>query len=586
MMEEQGAGFLSKVDRRAAIDQLVRRLQPRDLRAALESVQDRPQDGKSVEWIVAETESSDRRFRSRLPQEQIPEFLVDLGGADLLADKQLRYWLALRASPDERETLHEYDSESRSSGGARGRAKAIASRRWHPGKRWAQHFIRTLGFPEVFAGFPGGATPPPVEEVEPFVPLPELRDFQEKLKAGLLEVLHEDRPRRCILTLPTGAGKTRTAVEALLHWRQTVQDRRGILWIAQSEELCEQAVQAFREVWIDQGHRSHKVRDTLVLHRLWGGTRNEIPSLPTVVIASIQKLHSIVQGGPGGSRVQALRAMADHLGVVLVDEAHRILAPSYSQVLGFLGVAPQPGDLSSDLALIGLTATPFRGQEHETRKLASRFQGRLLQPSRSLAEFVERLRVRGILSHPEHQILTSPAEAIVLENYPHYLEHYERFEDFHPDLLRQLGQDRARNRLLLHQLLQLPEDWPVLFFGCSVEHATAMAVLLNRRGRRAAIVSADTRQATRRFLIEEFRSHRVSVLCNYGVLTTGFDAPKVRAVVVARPTASPLLYEQMIGRGMRGPEFGGTEKCLVIDVEDNIQFQGQMAFTRFESYWR
>jgi superfamily II DNA or RNA helicase len=99
------------------------------------------------------------------------------------------------------------------------------------------------------------------------------------------------------------------------------------------------------------------------------------------------------------------------------------------------------------------------------------------------------------------------------------------------------------------------------------------------------MVSGETRPATRRFLIEEFREGRISVLCNYGVLTTGFDAPRVRALVIARPTASPVLYEQMIGRGMRGPRFGGTEECLVYDLADNIRFGGQMAFSRYSDYW-
>jgi len=112
-----------------------------------------------------------------------------------------------------------------------------------------------------------------------------------------------------------------------------------------------------------------------------------------------------------------------------------------------------------------------------------------------------------------------------------------------------------------------------------------MAVLLRRRGRSAATVTSDTRTSTRRALIEEFRAGRVRTLCNYGVLTTGFDAPAIRALVIARPTASAVLYEQMIGRGMRGPVFGGTERCLVVDVVDNIRFGGQMAFARYGRYW-
>ncbi len=95
-----------------------------------------------------------------------------------------------------------------------------------------------------------------------------------------------------------------------------------------------------------------------------------------------------------------------------------------------------------------------------------------------------------------------------------------------------------------------------------------------------------TRPAMRRSLIERFRRGELSVLCNYGVLTTGFDAPKVRCVVVARPTASPILYEQMVGRGMRGPEFGGTERCLVIDVNDNIQWRSEPVTVEYESLER
>ena len=57
------------------------------------------------------------------------------------------------------------------------------------------------------------------------------------------------------------------------------------------------------------------------------------------------------------------------------------------------------------------------------------------------------------------------------------------------------------------------------------------------------------------------------------------------AVVIARPTASPVLYEQMIGRGMRGPRFGGTDECLVVDVEDNIRFAGQMVHQRYANHW-
>ena len=73
---------------------------------------------------------------------------------------------------------------------------------------------------------------------------------------------------------------------------------------------------------------------------------------------------------------------------------------------------------------------------------------------------------------------------------------------------------------------------------------------------------------------------------NYGVLAEGFDAPKTRAIMVARPVYSPNLYFQMIGRGLRGPKNGGNERCLILNVEDNIEnYREQLAFTELEWLW-
>ena len=100
--------------------------------------------------------------------------------------------------------------------------------------------------------------------------------------------------------------------------------------------------------------------------------------------------------------------------------------------------------------------------------------------------------------------------------------------------------------------------------------ARAHRVMLRSDGLSAACVTGTTRPAVRRRIIEEFRAGRISVLCNHGVLTTGFDAPRVKSLVIARPTTSPVLYEQMVGRGMRGTKFGGTATCEIHDVVDNL----------------
>lgn len=579
----------TSADRRAAISLLERRLSARHRRKVLDAMQGRGnrrsrRQRKGVEWLVAETERSGQRLRSRLPDDQLAEFIVDLAAVDLLACRELRFYLARTSSDDELERLHEYPFGQRGRGGRESQAKAIAARNWHPGKSWAVHFCRTLRFPSAFAGVRGAPSPPANEEVEPFRPLPDLEDFQIELKAQVSEVLQgAESENRGVLTLPTGAGKTRTAVEALLDWKRTSSDPSGILWIAQSDELCEQALQAFREVWIDLGHRDSSIRDVLTLSRLWGN-RNKIPEGEGVTVASIQKLHGIYRKHGQNSASQKLQAFIANLRVIVVDEAHRLLAPSYAQVMRFLGV-DVTRIRSSRVPLLGLTATPFRTVEDETRQLAKRFHGHLLRPKSLKSDPIDTLRQRRMLSMPSHQVLDYEGREFSVDEKEEYREYFDQFSDFHPELLRQIAQEKNRNRRILERLCSLPAEWPVLFFGCSVEHAQAMAVLLRRRGRSSATVTSDTRASTRRFLIEEFRGGRISVLCNYGVLTTGFDAPRVRSIVVARPTTSPVLYEQMIGRGLRGPRFGGTSECLVIDVLDNIQFGGQMAFKRYQEYW-
>lgn len=581
------AGLLGTTDRESAIAILRRRLAPDDLRAFLKTLQGPRARRRSVEWIVCEAEQTGERratrLQTRLADGDLTEFLVDWAGLDLLSHRELRRFLALRATAQERDLLHEFPSNSRGRGGPESQARAIADRRWHAGKAWARHFVRVLGFPPSFMGLPGTPTEPETVEVDPFGALPPLEGFQRELLTSVKDVLGGAAgANRGILTLPTGAGKTRTAVEAILEWRRQASGPRTVLWIAQSEELCEQAVQAFREVWIDCGHRDSSLRDRLLICRLWGATR-KVPEAADIVVASIQKLHAIWRG-EDEARQDDLAALAGDCGAVIVDEAHRMLAPSYTDVLGFLGIDLTRGQTST-IPLLGLTATPFRGVEDETRTLAARFHGRLLRPLSLGGDPVQTLREQAVLSHPDHEVLTYAGKTISLEQNPDFSAYYDRFGDFHPDLLEQLGEERVRNQLLLNRLCQLPPDWPVLFFGCSVEHATAITVLLRRRGRSAATVTGDTRSATRRALIEEFRAKRIGVLCNFGVLTTGFDAPQVRALVIARPTASPVLYEQMIGRGMRGPRFGGTDRCLVIDVEDNIRFGGHMAFMRYAGYW-
>ena len=130
----------------------------------------------------------------------------------------------------------------------------------------------------------------------------------------------------------------------------------------------------------------------------------------------------------------------------------------------------------------------------------------------------------------------------------------------------------------------------MLVFASSVKQARLMSGLTEAKGITAAVVTGETHKNQRRQTINRFKQEDDSpfVLFNYGVLTTGFDAPKVSAVVIARPTKSLVLYSQMVGRAIRGPRAGGTESCVIVTIVDpELPGFGNVweAFTNWNDVW-
>ncbi|MBO0783503.1 MAG: hypothetical protein J2P37_32225, partial [Ktedonobacteraceae bacterium] len=106
-----------------------------------------------------------------------------------------------------------------------------------------------------------------------------------------------------------------------------------------------------------------------------------------------------------------------------------------------------------------------------------------------------------------------------------------------------------------------------LCFAVTVAHAEHLADAFNRRGVRAAVVSGETAPEERRRLLYAYERGELTVLCNCGVLTEGYDAPVTSCVILARPTKSRALFTQCIGRGTRLAP--GKHDCIILDVTDN-----------------
>ena len=199
---------------------------------------------------------------------------------------------------------------------------------------------------------------------------------------------------------------------------------------------------------------------------------------------------------------------------------------------------------------------------------------------------------RKILCDVFHYILE--ADSISLNSQD--IIHMKTYGEFRKDTLKSIGRNRARNTMIIKEMDKLNKlgRKKILFFGCSVNHSRQIAMLLKTIYRmNVRYVDSKMDMDSRVNAIELFRSGDLDVLCNFDVLTTGFDAPNVDCVFVGRPVKSTLLYTQMIGRGMRGTKSGGTDDVILVDIDDNFQLQNKydevlvgLGWKTFREYWK
>ena len=188
-------------------------------------------------------------------------------------------------------------------------------------------------------------------------PYKALKDYQYPVLCAALQRL-ESPLARFVVQMPTGSGKTRTAMEIVT---QALNDQPAgtiVIWLAHSEELCEQAYDSFEEVW------THVAQRPLQLVRSWGakGALRSDFADSAFIVGSFAKLYGRLKKEP-----KAFLRVAARSFLLVVDEAHKIIAPSYTEVCRAL--------MGHQTRVMGLTATPGRSvrNEEENAKLAEFF---------------------------------------------------------------------------------------------------------------------------------------------------------------------------------------------------------------------
>jgi len=398
--------------------------------------------------------------------------------------------------------------------------------------------------------------------------------FEHQINAcrKVIKFLRDRHRPRVLLHMPTGAGKTRSAMNVITHFmRDNFNPEDLVVWLAHSEELCEQAAQEFEKAWEVLGIRE------LTVHRLFGPHQKPLSEISGgFLVAGLGMLDSRRERDDEG-----FYELGGQTRLVVMDEAHQAIAPTYQHLLDMLALNPKTG-------VLGLSATPGRDSldAHKDLELAEFFKrNKVTLQVDGYKSPVEYLQDQGYLAKVDYKRLSySPSSELELSEVEK--QKLRNGFDLSSSMLKKIGSDTKRNLLILQEIKELAEDPEnkIIVFACSVEHAELIANILTINGLNAASITSKTRDTHRRNLIDEYKhGDSIQILTNYGVLTTGFDAPRTNVAVVARPTSSVVLYSQMIGRAARGTLAGGNENCQVITIVDDLP--GFRSIAEAFEYW-
>lgn len=367
----------------------------------------------------------------------------------------------------------------------------------------------------------------PVGEVtgQPAVSLPEPTELQREALDALATSRLENR-RRALVVMATGLGKTVLAALDIVRWvraRRPV-DAPSILWIAHRRELLEQAATTLRRglpearfAWLLGGERPAETTGTRTFD---------------VLFASVQSL----------SRPGALAALAaDRFDYMVIDEVHHADAPSYRRMLAHFRPA----------FLLGLTATPERADGGDVPGL-----------------FDDHVSYRADLGTGIGEGLLVPFAYFGLADTTDYRGISWRSGRFDVAELSEALETQARMDKLWSAWHEPGKTGSrTMVFCASISHAVFVRDWLREHGVRVRLCHGGPDSDDRTGSLEDLGAGRIEAICSVDLFNEGIDCRPLDRVVMLRPTESPVLFLQQLGRGLRVS--AGKERLVVLDFVGN-----------------
>ena len=354
------------------------------------------------------------------------------------------------------------------------------------------------------------------------------RDYQIEAENNTLNFISRFPDRHPIIAIPTGAGKSKILGSIIQKYLDRYTDHK-VLILSHVESILAQDTEAVLTIGIDPAK--------VGIYSAGLGFRKR----RQVTIAGI---HSIYKKGE----------LFEDIDLVIIDECHSIPTRGEGMYRKFFESCQAPR--------IGLTATPFRRSHGYLHRGKGSMFTDICYDLTALHSF-NKLVDQGYLCKliakcPDMQVDVSSARTTAGDY---------NLQDLSNIVDRAEITQAALDEVFVHRHSR--KKW--LIFAIDIEHCKNIRNTLTSMGISAKALHSKMKE-DRQEVESEFKQDKFQALVSVGMVTTGFDAPNIDLIVLLRPTKSPVLHIQMVGRGLRISP--GKANCLVMDFAGNIERLG------------